>query len=648
VARRQQTPRSGLLEEMQRRQNLVELEMRLRTFHPADIASILESIPPDDRILAWGSLEPALASAALVEVSEQVREALIESTSAERLFAIPSELDADDLRYLSGKSRVSGRGLRIAGCGLRLRIALLCRYINALPHGNIPTSPPVNPSMPDSSTPATELIGVLDMGASAIRLVVAEIDTRRNVRIIEEASRGVLLGRDTFSGGVIRSQTVDAAIEALDGFREIMDGYADMFLDRIQGRTGIRFEIINEAEESRLVYMAVRHALRRHAALKSARTLLVEVGGGSTSLTLLRRGQPIRSGVYALGAVRLRQQLDLRRHTQELQVALLKRYIANVVEEIRLEIPLDRISHVIAIGGDVRFVASQLTGTQADADVRELGRDQFLAFCDEVERMDEDGVVDRFRLPAVEAETLLPALLIYRTLLSETAGARITISSASLRAGLVLDVAEPKNRVTAEDFEHQVLASAEALGYRYRFDRDHGHQVAMLATRLFEELREEHGLGDRERLLLQVSALLHDVGIYVSLRAHHKHSQYILAASQIFGLSNEETAIVSNIARYHRRGLPQDTHVPFIALDRTDRLIVTKLGAILRLVNALDAEHAQKVRDAKLVRRGSNWILELEGDGDLTMEQLAAAGRSDMFAEVYGRQLVIRRAGVVS
>ncbi len=520
--------------------------------------------------------------------------------------------------------------------------------------------------MADSSAIATELIGVLDMGASAIRLVVAEIDNRRNVRVIEEASRGVLLGRDTFSGGVIRSQTVDAALDALDGFREIMDGYgvrdvravatsavrearnADMFLDRVQGRTGIRFEIINEAEESRLVYMAVRHALRRHASMKSARTLLVEVGGGSTSLTLLRGGQPMRSGVYALGAVRLRQQLDLRRHTQELQVALLKRYIANVVEEIRLEIPLDRISHVIAIGGDVRFVASQLTGTQPDAEVRELGREQFLAFCDEVERMDEDTLVDRFRLPAVEAETLLPALLIYRTLLSETSGARMTISSASLRAGVVLDVAEPKNRVTAEDFEHQVLASAEALGHRYRFDRDHGQHVAMLATRLFEELRAEHALGDRERLLLQVSALLHDVGIYVSLRAHHKHSQYILAASQIFGLSNEETAIVSNIARYHRRGLPQDTHVPFIALDRTDRLIVNKLGAILRLVNALDAEHAQKVRNVKLVRRGSNWILELEGDGDLTMELLAATARGDMFAEIYGRQLVLRRAGVVS
>src|SRR6187431_2412148 len=218
---------------------------------------------------------------------------------------------------------------------------------------------------------ATELMGVLDMGASAIRLVVAEIDAKRAVKVIEEASRGVLLGRDTFSGGGIRSQTVDAALEALDGFREIMDGYgvrdvravatsavrearnADMFLDRIQGRTDIRFEIINEAEESRLAYLAVRDALRRHPSFRAARALLIEVGGGSTSLSALRRGHPTRSGVYPLGSVRLRQQLDLRRHTPELQVALLNRYIANVVEEIRVEIPLDRITHMVAIGGDV-------------------------------------------------------------------------------------------------------------------------------------------------------------------------------------------------------------------------------------------------------------------------------------------------------
>jgi exopolyphosphatase / guanosine-5'-triphosphate,3'-diphosphate pyrophosphatase len=293
---------------------------------------------------------------------------------------------------------------------------------SAAPSGNIARFP--TPPAAEAAEPVTRLIGVLDMGASAIRLVVAEIDAKRNVRIIEEASRGVLLGRDTFSGGVIRSQTVDAALEALDGFRHIMNGYgvediravatsavrearnADMFLDRVQGRTAIRFEIINEAEESRLIYLAVRDELRRHAAFKAARALLIEVGGGSTSLTLLRRGQPTRSGVYALGSVRLRQQLDLRRHTAELQVALLNRYIANVVEEIRLEIPLDRITHVIATGGDVRFVAAQLSERDNDAPVPEIDRQRFLAFCDEIERLDDDSLIDRFRLPADHVETL--------------------------------------------------------------------------------------------------------------------------------------------------------------------------------------------------------------------------------------------------
>src|SRR5262245_59927546 len=79
--------------------------------------------------------------------------------------------------------------------------------------------------MTGTSERATDLIGVLDMGASAIRLVVVEIDATREVRVIEEGSRGVLLGRDTFAGGTIRSPTGDAALMALQGFRRIMDGY---------------------------------------------------------------------------------------------------------------------------------------------------------------------------------------------------------------------------------------------------------------------------------------------------------------------------------------------------------------------------------------------------------------------------------------
>ena len=521
------------------------------------------------------------------------------------------------------------------------------------------------PQKIDSPKDATapELVAVVDMGASAVRLVISEITPKGNIKTIEEASRGVLLGRDTFSTGAIRSRTIDAAIVALEGFRRIIDSYhvgriravatsavrearnVDLFLDRILRRTGITFEIIDEAEESRLTFLAVKQALRKRPALRGAWTLLTEVGGGSTSLTLLHQGQPNRSAVYALGAVRLRQQLNLQRLTHDVQLSLLKRSIANMIDEITPDNPLKRVTYMIAIGGDVRFAASQILEEAADEGVREIPRDAFLAFCDDIERLDEEQLIERFRLPAVEAETLVPALLVYRMLLSQTAARRLVVPDASLRTGVLLDLVDPGGPAAGPDFERQVLASAEALGHKYRFDREHGRHVAALAMQLFDAFQEDHGLGRRERLTLEVAALLHDIGIFVSLRAHHKHAQYVLASSQIFGLSNEETAMVGNIARYHRRGPPQKSHLEYVALDRQDRVIVDKLAAMLRVANALDAEHLQKVTSLHVKRRERTWILEIDGTGDLTMEVLAATARADMFGDTFGQELSIRRGG---
>ncbi len=84
-----------------------------------------------------------------------------------------------------------------------------------------------------------------------------------------------------------------------------------------------------------------------------------------TSLSLLRRGQPTHSGVYAFGSILVRQQLDLQRHSHDVQLTLLRRYIANIIEEIRVEVPLNRITQIIAVGGDVRFAAAQILDSDA-------------------------------------------------------------------------------------------------------------------------------------------------------------------------------------------------------------------------------------------------------------------------------------------
>jgi exopolyphosphatase/guanosine-5'-triphosphate,3'-diphosphate pyrophosphatase len=136
--------------------------------------------------------------------------------------------------------------------------------------------------------------------------------------------------------------------------------------------------------------------------------------------------------------------------------------------------------------------------------------------------------------------------------------------------------------------------------------------------------------------------------MFVGLRAHHKHAQYLIQASDIFGLSSDDRAIIGNVARYHRRGLPQQSHLPYMALDRTERVRVNKMAAILRIANALDAEHSQKVQSVRVTPADGVWLLEVEGIGDLAMERMKVDARADLFHDVFGRSLSWRGSGVQS
>jgi exopolyphosphatase/guanosine-5'-triphosphate,3'-diphosphate pyrophosphatase len=291
----------------------------------------------------------------------------------------------------------------------------------------------------------------------------------------------------------------------------------------------------------------------------------------------------------------------------------------------------------------MRFVASQVT-PHADGTVAEMSRDAFLTFVADILHCDEEQLAERFQLSPVVAETLAPAMLVYRALIEQSAAATIVVPDVSLRDGLLLDLAGAADANPA-DFAPHVLASARSLAARYRYDEAHASSVARLATRLFDLLAAEHSLGARDRLLLEVAALLHDIGSFVSLRGHHKHSMYLLQASEIFGLTRDDMLIVGNIARYHRRGTPQKSHPEFTRLARDERVRVMKLAAMLRLANALDAEHEQKVTEIDLQEQDTSWIFELIGQGDLTMERLAATARADLLVEVFGRQIEFRGAG---
>jgi exopolyphosphatase/guanosine-5'-triphosphate,3'-diphosphate pyrophosphatase len=206
----------------------------------------------------------------------------------------------------------------------------------------------------------------------------------------------------------------------------------------------------------------------------------------------------------------------------------------------------------------------------------------------------------------------------------------------SMRDGLLLDL---PSYVTGEQdpaLRASIIQSARTIGERYSYEEEHAEQVAELAVRLFDALQDGHGLQPRHRLLLQVAALLHEVGVFVSNRAHHKHSYYLIANAEILGLRREDIGIVAHVARYHRRSMPKTSHLDYMALPPQQRMVVNKLAAILRVADCLDRGHMGRVKDPEIEVQGRELVIYVPGAGDLSLERLALGEKADLMEDIFG------------
>jgi exopolyphosphatase/guanosine-5'-triphosphate,3'-diphosphate pyrophosphatase len=217
------------------------------------------------------------------------------------------------------------------------------------------------------------------------------------------------------------------------------------------------------------------------------------------------------------------------------------------------------------------------------------------------------------------------------------------VPDVSIREGVLLRFALGENEEATHQYQMQVTASAMSLGRKYHFDEAHGMQVATLCMLFYEAFRKEHGMGDREKLYLQVAALLHDIGYFIRATGHHKHGQYIIQNSEIFGLSLDELNMVAQIVRYHRTTRPLREHAEFNLLDQEQRLVVLKLSAMLRIGDALDRSHHQRVKDFTLVIRDEEeMLIEVTAIGDIEAERQALKQKGDVFEDVFGYRLLIK------
>ncbi|MCA9078142.1 MAG: HD domain-containing protein [Planctomycetaceae bacterium] len=523
--------------------------------------------------------------------------------------------------------------------------------------------------MPDSgefsvATNAARPVAVIDVGTSSIRMAVAEIDSSGEVRVLETLAQGVSLGKDTFTKGEIERSTIEDCVRVLRRYAQTLEEYRitsanDVrvvatsavreasnrlaFLDRIYVATGFTVDAIDTTEVHRITYRSIQPQLRSSKVLRESRVIITEVGGGSTELLLVDNGEVAYSHSYRLGSLRLRESLSEYRASPDKMQELMESQIQRTIEQLPHHIDTHDRSEMVALGGDMRFAARELLRGWDPDSLARLTVAEFGELAYRMLKLTPDEIVRKYRVSFQDAETLGPAMLVYLDLARLLDLDHINVSNANLRDGLLHEMAS--NDVWTDDFRNQIVRSALELGRKYHFDEPHAKHVAVLSGAVFAALASEHQLDDRAALILHIAALLHEIGSYVNQSSLHKHSLYLILNSELFGLTKEDMTLVALVARYHRRASPKPTHLYYGTLERTQRVAVSKMAAILRLADALDTSRSQRVGDISCEIEADRLIITVSNLSDLSVEQLAMQQARTLFQEIFGLRVLLRAGG---
>jgi exopolyphosphatase / guanosine-5'-triphosphate,3'-diphosphate pyrophosphatase len=499
-------------------------------------------------------------------------------------------------------------------------------------------------------------IAAIDVGSNAMRLAVAETNGANDISVVESLREPVRLGQDVFRGGTIPEETIERASEALGRFRQTIDKHGakwvravatsatrealnrEMFVDRVMNASGIELNVIGAEEEARLIYLGVSEKVN----LKNKLAMLVDIGGGSAEITLAEDGHIFSTESFRMGAVRLLQVLEEKKHGEKHFTQLVREYVDGAQKRIKKEIGNRKIEMCVGTGGNIEALGDlrkELYGKEKNSLVT---KDELESLVRKLQSMTYEDRVSELRLRPDRADVIVPASIVLQKIVKLAGVDEVIIPNVGLKDGLLVDMVQELYGGKKHIHREQVIASAIQIGRKYSFDEQHGATVSRFAVKLFDETRPLHNLDAENRLLLEVAAIVHDIGTFISATDHHKHAHYLLSATPIIGLNKDQMAVVANVARYHRKSFPKVAHEAYRVLPAKDRVVVSKLAALLRLADALDNEHASRVADFSVEYKKPRLTFALRGEGDLLLEKWALANKAALFEGVFNAKVVVQ------
>lgn len=485
------------------------------------------------------------------------------------------------------------------------------------------------------------VLAAIDVGTNAVRLELARPDPEGSLETLHQERDPVRPGEGVFATGFMPQETADRLLSTLRRYAALCRRHKarvravatsamrearnrEAIVERVREEAGIELEVVSGKEEARLICLGVLHGKP-----PDARSLLVDIGGGSTEVAIATGERPEELWSLPLGAVRLTELFGASGSVPPKQLRLMRGFVSESLRKTLPE-PLPALPRVaLGSSGTINAVVGYASGDgSASATVRQLTRaaDTLAALSPQRRRK---------RFDPRRADIIVSGAVILETVARHLGVEAVTVVNRGLRDGILVDLLHRH-----EGTQHANLANAAlTLGRRFFLDEKHARQVAKLALGLFDGLAALHQLPLSVRPYLEVAALLHDIGYAVNRERHHKHTYYLLHHADLPGLADRERELVARVARYHRRSPPELAHSGMEGLSAPEARTVRKLATLLRVANALDRGHQQLIRKLKATLGREAVTLHLTTRQPVDLELWSAEREAEFFRRVFGKRL---------
>ena len=511
---------------------------------------------------------------------------------------------------------------------------------------------------------AVMTFAAIDIGSYEVSMKIFELSKKIGFRELNDVRYSLELGKGVYSNGKLDAQMLDVLCETLNDFKRMMQDFGVVeyracgtsalrelanpliIVEQIYRRTGFKVEILSNAEQHFLGYKSIAAIERGFKKMIQKGTAILDVGGGSLQVSLFDKDALVTTQSLKMGSLRIRQRLQELEKTTIHYDKLVEEFIRNDLTNFQRLYLKDRdIKNVILMGD---FITDMIF--QEEMKDKIITRDEFMKRYEDMVDKTEDVLAQEMEIDPEYASLVVPTMVVCRSFIDIFQAEALWAPGVSLLDGIAYDYAEKKKFIrSVHNFENDILVTSKNIAKRYSSSKSHIQGTMNLCLNIFDSMKKVHGMGMRERLLIQIAALLHDCGKYISMGNVSECSYQIIMSTEIIGLSSLERKMIAYAVRYNTTAFADYDEIQMLGagIDRESYIKIAKMTAILRLANAMDRSHCQKVKGIKTVLKDRELQMVMDSSQDISLELGLLQDKVAFFEEVFGIRLVIRGKGRV-